>query len=67
MAYVSDATEDMLDMDIVSNFISAAILLNSLDSIMDDTIDCWVEEEKEDDSCTVCTSFVIIMDDDVSL
>lgn len=63
MAYVSDVTEDMLDMDMVSNFISAAMLLKELDSIMDDIIACWAEEEKEDDSSIVCISFFIIMDE----
>lgn len=67
IAYVSDAMEDMLDMDMVSNFISAAMLLKELDSIMDDIIACWAEEEKEDDSSTAWISFFIIMDDDVSL
>lgn len=67
IAYVSDAMEDMLDMDMVSNFISAAMLLKELDSIMDDIIACWEEEEKDDDSSTVCISFFIIMDDDDSL
>lgn len=50
MAYVSEAMEDMLDRDVVSNFISAAMLLNELASIMDDIMDCWVAEEKDDDS-----------------
>lgn len=64
MAYDSEAMEDMLDMDMVSNFISAAMLLKELDSIMDDIIACWVEEEeKEDDSSIVCISFFIIMDE----
>lgn len=64
MAYVSDVIEDMLDMDMVSNFISAAMLLKELDSIMDDIIACWaVEEEKEDDSSIVCISFFIIIDE----
>ena len=71
MAYVSDVMEDMLDMDMVSNFISAAMLLKELDSIMDDIIACWLEEEKEDDSSFMCISFFIIMDelmaDDASL
>lgn len=67
IAYVSDAMEDMLDMDMVSNFISAAMLLKELDPIMDDIIACWAEEEKEDDSSTLWISFFIIMDDDVSL
>lgn len=40
IAYVSEAMEDMLDIDIVSNFISAAMLLNELDSIMEDIMDC---------------------------
>lgn len=57
--------EDMLDMDMVSNFISAAMLLKELDSIMDDIIACWAEEEeeKEDDSSMAWTSFFIIMDE----
>lgn len=38
MAYVSEAMEDILDIDIVSNFISAAMLLKELDSIIDDII-----------------------------
>lgn len=63
MAYVSDVMEDMLDIDMVSNFISAAILLKELDSIMDDIIACWAEEEQEDDSSIVCISFFIIMDE----
>lgn len=63
MAYDSDAMEDMLDMDMVSNFISAAMLLKELDSIMDDIIACWAEDEKEDDSSIVCISFFIIMDE----
>lgn len=64
MAYVSDVIEDMLDMDMVSNFISAAMLLKELDSIMDDIIACWaVEEEKEDDSSIACISFFIIIDE----
>jgi len=71
MAYVSDVMLDMLDMDMVSNFISAAMLLKELDSIMDDIIACWAEEEKEDDSSIMCISFFIIvaelMDDDNSL
>ena len=71
MAYDSDVTEDMLDMDMVSNFISAAMLLKELDSIIDDIIACWEEEEKEDDSSILCISFFIIMDelmdDDASL
>jgi len=40
MAYVSEVTEDMLDMDMVSNFISAAMLLKELDSIMDAIMAC---------------------------
>lgn len=65
MAYVSDVIEDMLDMDMVSNFISAAMLLKELDSIMDDIFACWAveEEEKEDDSSIVCISFFIIIDE----
>lgn len=64
MAYASDVMEDMLDMDMVSNFISAAMLPKELDSIMDDIIACWAEEEeKEDDSSIVCISFFIIMDE----
>lgn len=62
IAYVSDVMEDMLDMDMVSNFISAAVLPKELDSIMDDIIACW-EEEEDDDSSTVCISFFIIMDE----
>lgn len=71
IAYVSDVMEDMLDMDMVSNFISAAMLLKELDSIIDDIIAWWVEEEREDDSSMVWTSFFVIMDelidDDASL
>lgn len=72
MAYVSDVMEDMLDMDMVSNFISAAMLLKELDSIMEDIMACWAEEEeKEEDSSITCVSFFIIMDeltdDDASL
>lgn len=64
MAYVSEATEDMLDMDIVSNFISAAMLLKELDSIIDDIMAWWAEEEeKDDDSSTWCISFFIIIDE----
>lgn len=53
MAYVSDVMEDMLDIDMVSNFISAAMLLKELDSIMDDIIVWWAEEEKAEDSSIV--------------
>lgn len=64
MAYVSEAMEDMLDMDIVSNFISAAMPLKELDSIIDDIMAWWAEdEEKEDDSSTWCISFFIIKDE----
>lgn len=64
MAYVSEVMEDRLDMDMVSNFISAALLLKELDSIMDDIIACWArEEEKEDDPSSMWTSFFIIMDE----
>lgn len=64
MAYASDVMEDMLDMDMVSNFISAAMLPKELDSIMDDIIACWAEEEeKEEDSSIMCISFFIIMDE----
>lgn len=66
MAYVSDAIEDMLDIDMVSNFISAAMVLKELDSIMDDIMARWAEEEeeeKEDDSSIVCISFFIIMEE----
>jgi len=63
MAYVSDAMEDMLDMDMVSNFISAAMLPKELDSIIDDIIVCWAEEEKEEDSSTMWTSFFVIRDE----
>lgn len=61
LAYFSDAMEDMLDMDMVSNFISAAMLLKELDSIIEDIV-WWAEEEKEDSSI-VCISFFIIMDE----
>ena len=72
MAKLSDIKEDMLDMDVVSNFISAAMLLKELDSIIDDIMACWAEEEEmEDDSSLACISFFIIMDelmdDDASL
>lgn len=63
MAYVSDAMEDMLDIDMVSNFISAAMLLKELDSIMDDIIVWWAEEEKAEDSSIMWTSFFVIMDE----
>lgn len=63
IAYVSDVIEDMLDMDIVSNFISAAILLKELDSIMDDIFAWWAVEEKDDDSSIAWISFFIIMDE----
>lgn len=64
MAYVSDAIEDMLDMDMVSHFISAAMLLKELDSIIDDIIAWWAEEEEnEDDSSILCISFFIIIDE----
>lgn len=64
MAYVSEAMEDILDMDIVSNFISAAMLLKELDSIIDDIMAWWAEdEEKDDDSSTWCISFFIIKDE----
>lgn len=66
MAYISDAMEDMLDMDMVSIFISAAMLLIELDSIMDDIMACWAEVEdveKEDDSSIMCVSFFIIMEE----
>lgn len=64
-AKLSEAAEDMLDMDIVSNFISAAmLLLKELDSIMDDLM-CWTEEEakEEEDSDTLCISFLIMVDE----
>jgi len=63
MAYDSEAMDDMLDIDMVSTFISAAMLLKELDSIIDDIIACWVEDEKEDDSSIACISFFIIMDE----
>lgn len=51
----------MLDMDMVSNFISAAMLLKELDSIIEDLM-CWTEEEaKEEDSDMLCISFLVIM------
>lgn len=54
----------MLDMDMVSNFISAAMLLKELDSIIDDLI-CWTEEEakEEEDSDMLCISFLVITDE----
>lgn len=61
IAYDSDVTEDTLDMDMVSNFILAAVLLKELDPIREDIIACWEEEEKEEDSSAVCISFLIIM------
>jgi len=68
MAYVSEVMEDMLDMDMVSNFISAAMLLKELDSIMEDIMACWAEEEEEEKaeelSSMVWVSFFIIMADD---
>lgn len=63
MAYASDDTEDMLDMDMVSNFISAAMLLKERESVMDDIIACWEVEEKADDSSIVWISFFIITDE----
>lgn len=60
MAYASDDTEDMLDMDMVSNFISAAMLLKERESVMDDITACWEVEEKADDSSIVWISFFII-------
>lgn len=63
MAYISDAIEDMLDVDMVSNFISAAMPLKELDSIMDDIMACRAEEEREDDSAVVRVSFFINMDE----
>lgn len=63
VAYVSDAMEDMLDMDMVSNFISAAMLLKELDSIIDDIIVWWAEEEKDEDSSTVWSSFFVVVDE----
>lgn len=63
MAYASDDTEDMLDMDMVSNFISAAMLLKERESVMDDITACWEVEEKADDSSTVWISFFIITDE----
>lgn len=51
-------------MDMVSNFISAAMLLKELDSIMDDLM-CWTEEEEkeDDDSDMLCSSFLVITDE----
>lgn len=68
-AYVSDATVDMLDMDMVSNFISAAMLLKELDSIMDDIMACWVEEENDDSSIVWISFFIMdeLMDAEDSL
>lgn len=63
MAYASDDTEDMLDMDMVSNFISAAMLLKERESVMDDITACWEVEEKADDSSIVWISFFIITDE----
>lgn len=63
VAYVSDAMEDMLDIDMVSNFISAAMLLKELDSIIDDIIVWRAEEEKDEDSSVVWSSFFVIMDE----
>lgn len=68
MAYVSDAMEDMLDIDMVSNFISAAMVLKELDSIMEDIMARWAEEEeKEDDSSIVFIIMEELMDDEDSL
>lgn len=61
-AKLSDATEDMLDMDMVSNFISAAMLLKELDSIIEDLM-CWTDEEEKEDSDMLCISFLVIMDE----
>ena len=60
LAYASDVMDDI---DIVSNFISAAILLKELDSIFDDIIACLAEEEVDDDFSILWTSFFIIMDE----
>lgn len=51
-------------MDMVSSFISAARLLKELDSIMEDLM-CWTEEEEkeEEDSDTLCISFLVIMEE----
>lgn len=65
-ANASEVTEDMLDMDMVSIFISAAMLPKELDSIMEDII-CWAdeeEEEKEEDfSSIMWTSFFILVEE----
>lgn len=52
----------MLDMDMVSSFISAARLLKELDSIIEDLM-CWTEEEEKEDSDMLCISFLVIMDE----
>lgn len=51
-------------MDMVSNFISAAMLLKELDSITDE-LRCWTEEvaKEEEDSDMLCCSFLVIMDE----
>lgn len=50
-------------MDMVSNFISAAMLLKELDSIMEDLM-CWTEEEaKEEDSDMLCISLLVVMEE----
>lgn len=48
-------------MDMVSNFISAAMLLKELDSIIDDLM-CWTEEEEkeEEDSDMLVISFLVM-------
>ena len=55
--------EDMLDIDMVSHFISAAMLLKELDSILDDIMACW-EEKDEEVSSIMWTSFFIDMEED---
>lgn len=51
-------------MDMVSNFISAAILLKELDSIMDELM-CWTDEEakEEEEEDMLWSSFLVIMDE----
>ena len=69
--------EDILDIDMVSNFISAAMLLKELDSIIDDIMACWEEKDAEVSSIMACweekdaevssimwTSFFIDMEED---
>lgn len=49
-------------MDMVSNFISAAMLLKELASIIDELI-CWTEEEAKEEEDMLCISFLVVMDE----